>query len=99
MTFIFLLIIGLSFFVMANSLTNTVSDYLFEQKISGDSASAAVLASKSAAWLQKADTDTLYRQLSISGSELGGRLLVIDKDGKVQVDTFSELNGTLLDLP
>ena len=35
---------GLSFFVMANSLTNMVGDYLFEQRIRTDSASVESLA-------------------------------------------------------
>ena len=35
----FLLIVGLSFTIMANSLTNMVGDYLFEQRIRTDGAS------------------------------------------------------------
>jgi two-component system, OmpR family, sensor kinase len=94
-----LLIVGLSFSVMANSLTSMVGEYLFEQRIRTDSASIESLASRIAQQLADGETEELYTQLSASGGELGGRLLVLDKYGKVQVDTYSDLNGTRVDYP
>ena len=82
---------------MANSLTNMVGEYLFEQRIRTDSASIESLAVRIAPLLAKGDTQELYTQLSTAGGELGGRLLVLDKYGKVQVDTYSALNGTRVD--
>lgn len=84
---------------MANSLTNMVGEYLFEQRIRTDSASIESLAVRIAPLLAKGDTQELYTQLSTAGGELGGRLLVLDKYGKVQVDTYSALNGTRVDYP
>ena len=84
---------------MANSLTNMVGDYLFEQRIRTDGASIETLAVRIAPLLERADTDALYDQLVSAGGELGGRLLVIDKDGKVQVDTYAAMNGVRVDYP
>ena len=84
---------------MANSLTNMVGDYLFEQRIRTDGASVEALAVRIAPLLERADTDALYSQLVSAGGELGGRLLLIDRDGKVQVDTYAALNGTRVDYP
>ena len=63
---------------MANSLTNMVGEYLFEQRIRTDSASIESLAVRIAPLLAKGDTQELYTQLSTAGGELGGRLLVLD---------------------
>ena len=84
---------------MANSLTNMVGDYLFEQRIRTDGASVESLAVRIAPLLERSDTDTLYEQLTNAGGELGGRLLVLDRDGKVQVDTYAALNGVRVTYP
>ncbi len=46
-----------------------------------------------------ADTKALQTLLETTGGELGGRLMVLDTSGKVQADSFSELNGARLELP
>ena len=84
---------------MANSLTGMVGDYLFEQRIRTDGASVESLAVRIAPMLARSDTDALYEQLTSAGGELGGRLLVLDRDGKVQVDTYAALNGTRVTYP
>lgn len=84
---------------MANSLTNMVGEYLFEQRIHTDSVNVESLAVRIAPLLAEADTEELYEQLSATGGELGGRLMVLDRHGKVQVDTYSELNGMRVDYP
>ena len=57
---------------MANSLTNMVGEYLFEQRIRTDSASIESLAVRIAPLLAKGDTQELYTQLSTAGGELAG---------------------------
>ena len=84
---------------MANSLTNMVGDYLFEQRIRTDGASIESLAVRIAPLLARSDTDGLFDELSAAGGELGGRLLVLDQDGKVQVDTYAQLNGVRVTYP
>ena len=50
----FLLIVGVSFAMMASSLTNLVSDYLYEQRIRQDSLSVEKLATTLAPLFQSA---------------------------------------------
>ncbi len=84
---------------MASSLTNLVSDHLYEQRIRQDSLSVEKLATTFAPLFQSAQGDALQEALVAAGGEMGGRLMVIDEDGKVQFDSFSRLCGIRLQLP
>lgn len=95
----FLLIIGVSFAVMASRLTNFVSDYLYEQRIRQDSLSVEKLATTVAPLFESAASDSLNDVIAASGGEMGGRLLVVDADGKVQFDTYARMLGYRLELP
>ncbi|MGN0780040.1 MAG: sensor histidine kinase [Aristaeellaceae bacterium] len=94
----FLLIVGVSFAVMASSLTNLVSDYLYEQRIREDSLSVEKLAATAAPLFASARMDALTESLMASSGEMGGRLLVVDRDGKVQADSYALLCGVRLSL-
>ena len=59
----FLLIVGVSFAMMASSLTNLVSDYLYEQRIRQDSLSVEKLATTLAPLFQSAKADALQDAL------------------------------------
>ena len=76
-----------------------VGEYLFEQRIHTDSVNVESLAVRIAPLLAEADTEALYEQLSTAGGEMGGRLMVLDRYGKVQVDTYAEMNGMRVDCP
>ena len=95
----FLLIIGVSFAVMATRLTSYVSEYLYEQRIRQDSLSVEKLATTVAPLFRYASSDALNESLIAAGGEMGGRLLILDNDGKVQFDTFRRLPGRRLELP
>ncbi|MBE5804385.1 MAG: HAMP domain-containing protein [Clostridiales bacterium] len=84
---------------MASSLTNLVSEHLYEQRIRQDSLSVEKLATTFAPLFQSARSDALQEALVSSGGEMGGRLMIIDEDGKVQFDSFSRLCGVRLQLP
>mgnify|MGYP000915928208 CR=1 FL=1 len=84
----FFLIIGLSFLIMAGMLTNMLGRYLFEQRIRADRAGLEKWAVQAAPFLSAADTQTLTQTLAQAGNELSGRVLLLDGDGKVQLDTF-----------
>ena len=92
----FLLVVGLSFYTIASLLTGLVSDYLFEQRIRQDSLSVEKLATTLAAFFSLADTDTLQNRLVSAGGEMGGRLLLVDSEGKVQLDSYGTLLGVRL---
>ncbi|MBQ9307565.1 MAG: HAMP domain-containing protein [Clostridia bacterium] len=99
MSLIFLLIIGISFVFVAYRLTGYVSEYLYEQRIRQDSISLERLATTVAPLFQSAKGDALTETLSSASGEMGGRLLVLDTDGKIQFDAFTALMGTRLPLP
>lgn len=84
---------------MATSLTNLVSEQMYEQRIRQDSLSVEKLATAFAPLFQSAQSDALQEALVSSGGEMGGRLMIIDEDGKVQFDSFSQLCGVRLQLP
>lgn len=95
----FLLIIGLSFVVMAETLTNMLGHYLFEQRIRADRAGLEKWAVQTAPSFYRADMNAVGDILSRAGSELSGRVLLMDADGKVQADSYREICGVRLDYP
>lgn len=95
----FLLIIGLSFLVMAGTLTNMLGRYLFEQRIRADRAGLEKWAVQAAPFLYAADTEGLEKLVSAASGELSGRVLLLDQDGKVQLDSYHQANGMRLNYP
>lgn len=95
----FLLVVGLSFYTIASLLTGLVSNYLFDQRIRQDSLSVEKLAATLAPFFSSARTEQLQTSLENAGGELGGRLLLTDSEGKVQLDSFAALLGRRLPLP
>ncbi len=95
----FLLVVGLSFYFIASMLTGLVSDYLFEQRIRQDSLSVEKLATTLAPFFSSADTDALQESIVSEGGDMGGRLLLTDAEGKVQLDSYAALLGVRLELP
>ena len=93
------MIIGLSFLVMAGTLTNMLGEYLFEQRVRADRTGLEKWAVQTAPSLYSVDMDKVSDYLSQAGNELSGRVLLLDSDGKVQGDSFGEMNGTRLAFP
>jgi len=88
-----------SYYAVATSLIGLVGDYLFADRRSQDQASAETLAVEAAPLYAQARMEELQTLLTTSGGELGGRLMVLDESGKVQADSYSELNGSRMELP
>lgn len=95
----FFLIIGLSFILMAGTLINMLGNYLFGQRIQGDRAVLEKWAVQSAALLSQANARGLDDTVKRAGAELGGRVLVLDQDGKVQADSYLSALGQRLAYP
>ncbi|MCL1965168.1 MAG: HAMP domain-containing histidine kinase [Firmicutes bacterium] len=89
----FLFILGVSFYVVATSLIGLVSDYMSKTRINAERATVERLARQFAPLFSRGDAAKLYIEALKASQELEGRLLVVDMDGKVQIDTFSQLNG------
>jgi two-component system OmpR family sensor kinase len=95
----FFFIIGLSFIVMAGTLTNMLGDYLFGIRIQGDRAALEKWAVRAADYLSQANARGLDDTVRNAGAELGGRVLLLDQDGKVQADSFQLALGQRLNYP
>ena len=76
-----------------------VGDSLFEQRIRADRAGMEALAARVAPLLAKSDADAIRAQLLAAGGELGGRVLLLDRFGKVQLDSLGEMQGARLAYP
>ncbi|HIS95671.1 MAG TPA: HAMP domain-containing protein [Candidatus Ventricola gallistercoris] len=94
----FLLIIGLSFYLVAVSTINLVGDSLFADTIRQQMSSVSQLAVTLGERLNRETAEAFYQRLTQAARQIGGRLLVVDTDGKVIFDTFDERCGTLLAL-
>ena len=84
---------------MASWIGGMVGDSLFEQRIRSDRTSLENLAVRIAPTLAQSDAPALQRQLIAAGGELGGRVLLLDQNGKVQLDSYGEIQGTRLEYP
>jgi len=76
-----------------------VGDYLFDDRRTQDQAATEKLAVVVAPLFTNADTTALQTMLEETSGEMGGRLMVLDESGKVQADSYSELNGKRIQLP
>ena len=83
-----------AFSAVAVSLIQLVGDYLFTQRIRDDQRIAQALAEQLGDPLVSLDIDALYESARGTAGENAGRVLVVDKNGVIQLDTDSLLNGT-----
>ncbi|MDO5328317.1 MAG: hypothetical protein Q4G00_16635, partial [Clostridia bacterium] len=84
---------------MASWIGSMVGDSLFEQRIRSDRASLETLATRISPLVAQSDAQALHRQLLAAGGELGGRVLLLDQNGKVQLDSYGEIQGQRLEYP
>lgn len=90
--------IGVSFYVVAASTVRLVSDSLFEDTVRRQTTGVSEMAVMLGEQMQGETADTFYPKLLQAARSGGGRLLVVDRDGKVMFDTFDERCGTRLAL-
>ena len=90
--------IGVSFYAVAASTIRLVSDSLFQDTVRRQKTEAAELAAALQSRLECETADAFYVRLLQAARESGGRLLIVDGDGKVQFDTFDERCGVRLAL-
>ncbi len=84
---------------MATSLSALVGDYLFTDRIRQDRSSTDQLTVEVAELYLSGQMSALQTCLQEASGTLGGRLMVLDGSGKVQADSYSELNGSRMELP
>ena len=89
----FFVIVGLSFGVAATNLTGLVRNYLFDQREREDSLLTEKAAEDIADAFGRASAEDVNRMLTDDAQSMNGRLMVIDRDGKIQFDTFGDMVG------
>ena len=94
----FFVIVALSFGVAATNLTGLVRDYLFEQRTREDSVLPEKAAAAAAPFFAAASPEDVNRVLEENAQAMDGRLMLVDRDGKVQYDTLREMSGHRLQL-
>lgn len=94
----FLAVIGAAFYLVTASTIKLVGDSLFADTVRAGMTEAAELASVLGEQLERDSAEGFYQRLLQAARSGGGRLLVVDMDGKVQADTFDERCGTRLAL-
>lgn len=88
----------MSFYLAAASTIRLVGDSLFEETVRARVAEVSQLAVTVGERLSQDTTDVLYVRLLDAARASGGRLMLVDPDGKVQLDTFDERCGQRLAL-
>ena len=94
----FFVIVGLSFAVAATNLTGLVRQYLFEQRTHEDRLLTEKAAASVAPFFAVADAEGTGRIIAENAAAMDGRILLIDRDGKVQFDSMRELSGHRLQM-
>ena len=85
-----MLVIGAAFYLVAFSTVRLVGDALFSDAIRSHAAQTQNLAAALGEKLGSDTADAFHQRLLQAASQSGGRLLVVDADGKVTYDTFGE---------
>lgn len=92
----YLVIIAVAFSFVNISVTRVLEKFLVDQRIKAQQKIVDNLAIQTAPYLESSDAEILLQIVTKSQQGLNGRILILNYDGVVQVDGFSELNGTRL---
>ena len=88
----------MSFYLVTATTIRLVGDSLFEDTVKAGMTSVSELSAVLGERVEQENADVFYQRLIQAARSGGGRLLVVDMDGKVQFDTFDEQCGTRLAL-
>lgn len=88
----------MSFYLVAASTIQLVGDSLFADTVASGLGSVSQLSAVLGEQFERESADNFYQRMIQAARTSGGRLLVVDLDGKVQFDTFDERCGTRLAL-
>ena len=88
----------MSFYLVTASTIHLVGDSLFADTVKTGMTNVSQLSSVLGEQVGRESADAFYQRLIQAARTGGGRLLVVDMNGKVQYDTFDERCGTRLAL-
>lgn len=90
-------IIGLALIVINIAVSASLGQYLINQRVTEQSQKLNGYAVSLSAYLTEADPDAIYNIAQECSQDMQGRVLLLNMQGVVQIDTFFTLNGTQLD--
>ncbi len=90
---IYLIVLILAFVAVSATVTSIVEDFQVNQRTTEQVEDTVRLALEAGQILQQQDVESLYALLLERAQSLGGRVLYLDTDAVVQVDTASRYNG------
>ena len=96
MVLVYLALIGIAFGLVVWAVMNVTGTYLVDQRVREQLEIVDELALEVTPYVRTADADALYSLLVERGRAEGARLLLLNADGTVWVDSLSELNGVRL---
>lgn len=96
MVLVYMALIGIAFGLVVWAVMNVTGTYLVDQRVREQLEIVDELALEVTPYVRTADADTLYNLLAQRGRETDARLLLLNADGTVWVDSLSELNGVRL---
>lgn len=99
MVIIYLLITLLVLIAVSGLVSDLLEEFLVSQRTQTQLQETTRLALEIAPELQDADVDALFEHIEERAYSLGGRVLVLDSDAVVQIDSASRHNGLLLPYP
>ena len=84
-------------FIFINlAVSQLTGSFLTTSRIDSQSQEVESIATHLAAATANGDAEELYAQMLSSSKQIGGRVLVLDTDGIVLMDSYAMLNGRLL---
>ena len=93
---VYLLITVLALVAISGTVSGLMEEFLVSQRTKTQLEATAELAQDIAGDLYVTDTDELFFYIEERAQSMGGRVLVLDSDSVVQMDTASRQNGSLL---
>ncbi len=94
---VYLLLIAAAFTVITVLTTRIMEEFLVRERIASQTRQVNSLSVRLVPPLLAYDSDTLYSMAVKDAGDLGGRILILDNNGTVMVDGYSQLNGTHLE--
>ncbi len=89
----YLLITFIGFAIVLVSVSGIVENYLVHQRVSEQTRSVEEIATAVESYVREGEAAQLYNMAVSYSQELSGRVLIVDKNGVVQIDALSALNG------
>ncbi len=94
--FIYLIVTAVAFVAVTFVISYLAEDYLVNIRVRDQLKNTSNVAVRMAPYMSSANAKKMYELAEQSSKEFGGRFLVLNESGIVQIDSFSVLNGQKL---